>query len=401
MATRKPVRHIIHADMDAFYASIEQLDNPTLRSKPVLVGGAPDARGVVAAASYEARVFGCRSAMPMKIAVRLCPQAVCVVPHFTRYRQISEQIMTIFRRLTPLVEPLSLDEAFLDVTHRVERGQAPEVVARWIKDTVQAETRLTVSCGVATAKSLAKIACGMEKPDGLTVVPPGEERAFLAPLSVGDLWGVGPKTTMRFERAGITTIGELAERPLPWLIDRFGVRGEWFHQLAIGADDSSVSPTRERKSISSESTFAEDSRDRDQLERVVREQAASVARQLRRSGLRARTVQVKLRLSDFTTFTRRHTVALATDEENLIAAEAVALLERELTPGRKFRLVGVGVSNLSEPEAAGQLGLFDYHVSEDASELERGPQHPAELDAAVTEIRDRYGATAIAWGDAD
>jgi DNA polymerase-4 len=337
----------------------------------------------------------------MKTAVRLCPQAACVAPHFTRYRQISEQVMAIFRRLTPLVEPLSLDEAFLDVTHRVELGQAPEAVARWIKDTVRAETRLTISCGVATAKSLAKIACGMEKPDGLTVVPPGEERAFLAPLPVGDLWGVGPKTATRFERAGVTTIGELAERPLPWLIDRFGVRGEWFHQLAIGTDDSSVSPTRERKSISSESTFAEDSCDREQLGGVVREQAALVARQLRRRGLCARTVQVKLRLADFTTFTRRHTVALATDEENLITAEAVVLLERELTPGRKFRLVGVSVSNLSEPETAGQLGLFDYHVSEDVGEPERPPPHPEELDAAVAGIKDRYGDTSIAWGDAD
>ena len=433
-------RHIIHADMDAFYASIEQLDNPALRGKPVLVGGSPQARGVVAAASYEARTFGCRSAMPMKTAVRLCPQALRVVPRFPRYRAISDQIMAIFRRLTPLVEPLSLDEAFLDVTLRVQSGQPPQAVARWIKDTVRAETQLTVSCGVATAKSLAKIASGMDKPDGLTVVPPGQERAFLAPLSVRDLWGVGPKTALRFERAGVDTIGDLAERPLPWLVDRFGVRGEWFLQLALGADDSAVSPTRERKSISSESTFAQDSRDRTHLEHVIREQARSVTRQLRRSGLRARTVQVKLRLADFSTFTRRHSVPLPTDDEALITAEALALLDRELTPGRRFRLVGVGLSNLSEPQTAGQLGLFDQFKSPDLQEPdlqepdlqepdlqepdlqepdlqepdlqepdlqephlqdeEEPPPHPEQLDAAVAGIQQRYGDTSIAWGEA-
>ncbi len=383
--------------MDAFYASIEQLDHPELRGKPILVGGSPEARGVVAAASYEARAFGCRSAMPMKTAMRLCPQAQRIPPRFSRYREVSDQVMAIFRRLTPLVEPLSLDEAFLDVSQRVESGRTPEDLARWIKRTVRSETRLTVSCGVATSKSLAKIASGMDKPDGLTVVPPGTERAVLAPLPVRDLWGVGLKTAARLERAGVTTVGQLAERPLPWLIDRFGARGEWFHQLAIGADDSAVSPTRERKSISSETTFAEDSRDRGHLEEVVREQAASVARQLRSGTLRARTVQVKLRLTDFTTFTRRHTLALPTDEEAVIATEALALLRRELTPGRQFRLVGVGVSNLSEPEPAGQLGLFDQVEATTGGEF----QHAAALDSAVAHIKQRYGEAAIGWGEVE
>ena len=383
--------------MDAFYASIEQLDHPELRGKPILVGGSPEARGVVAAASYEARAFGCRSAMPMKTAMRLCPQAQRIPPRFSRYREVSDQVMAIFRRLTPLVEPLSLDEAFLDVSQRVESGRTPEDLARWIKRTVRSETRLTVSCGVATSKSLAKIASGMDKPDGLTVVPPGTERAVLAPLPVRDLWGVGLKTAARLERAGVTTVGQLAERPLPWLIDRFGARGEWFHQLAIGTDDSAVSPTRERKSISSETTFAEDSRDRGHLEEVVREQAASVARQLRSGTLRARTVQVKLRLTDFTTFTRRHTLALPTDEEAVIATEALALLRRELTPGRQFRLVGVGVSNLSEPEPAGQLGLFDQVEATTGGEF----QHAAALDSAVARIKQRYGEAAIGWGEVE
>lgn len=389
------LRHIIHADMDAFYASIEQRDHSELRGKPILVGGSPEARGVVAAASYEARDFGCRSAMPMKTAMRLCPQAQRIPPRFSRYREVSDQVMAIFRRLTPLVEPLSLDEAFLDVSQRVESGRTPEELARWIKGTVRSETRLTVSCGVATSKSLAKIASGMDKPDGLTVVPPGKERAVLAPLPVRDLWGVGLKTAARLERAGVTTVGQLAERPLPWLIDRFGVRGEWFHQLAIGGDDSAVNPRRERKSISSEATFAEDSRDRGHLEEIVREQAASVARQLRSGKLRARTVQVKLRLADFTTFTRRHTLPLPTDEEAVIATEALALLRRELTPGRQFRLVGVGVSNLSEPEPAGQLGLFDQAEATVGEEF----QHTAALDTAVARIKQRYGDAAIGWGE--
>ena len=381
--------------MDAFYASIEQRDHSELRGKPILVGGSPEARGVVAAASYEARDFGCRSAMPMKTAMRLCPQAQRIPPRFSRYREVSDQVMAVFRRLTPLVEPLSLDEAFLDVSQRVESGRTPEELARWIKGTVRSETRLTVSCGVATSKSLAKIASGMDKPDGLTVLPPGKERAVLAPLPVRDLWGVGLKTAARLERAGVTTVGQLAERPLPWLIDRFGVRGEWFHQLAIGADDSAVNPRRERKSISSEATFAEDSRDRGHLEEIVREQAASVARQLRSCKLRARTVQVKLRLADFTTFTRRHTLPLPIDEEAVIATEALALLRRELTPGRQFRLVGVGVSNLSEPEPAGQLGLFDQVEAAAGEEF----QHTAALDTAVARIKQRYGDAAIGWGE--
>ena len=245
------------------------------------------------------------------------------------------------------------------------------------------------------SKSLAKIASGMDKPDGLTVVPPGKERAVLAPLPVRDLWGVGLKTAARLERAGVTTVGQLAERPLPWLIDRFGVRGEWFHQLAIGADDSAVNPRRERKSISSEATFAEDSRDRGHLEEIVREQAASVARQLKSGKLRARTVQVKLRLADFTTFTRRHTLPLPIDEEAVIATEALGLLRRELTPGRQFRLVGVGVSNLSEPEPAGQLGLFDQVEATAGEEF----QHTAALDTAVARIKQRYGDAAIGWGE--
>ena len=379
-------RHIIHADMDAFYASIEQHDNPELRRKPVLVGGAPTARGVVAAASYEARKFGCRSAMPMRTALRLCPQAIVVPPRFTRYRAVSHQVMSIFRRVTPLVEPLSLDEAFLDVTQRVESGLAPERIARWIKDAVHRETGLTVSCGVATSKAVAKIACGLAKPNGLTLVPPGTERAFLAPLPVRDLWGVGPRTAERLESAGIATIGQLADQPLPWLIERFGVRGEWFHRLALGRDDTPVAVEHEIKSISSETTFAQDTRDRTELEQTLRGQAETVVRRLRRAHLRARTVQIKLRLDDFTTFTRQQTLPAPTDSPALITAAVLALLERELCPNRRFRLVGAGLSNLGARETAGQLGLFDQ------------PPPPDPLEEAVAAIRERFGEEAIDWG---
>jgi DNA polymerase-4 len=354
-----PTRHIIHADMDAFYASVEQYDRPELRGQPVLVGGSPKARGVVAAASYESRVFGCRSAMPMKTAVRLCPHAAIVSPRFDRYREISGQVMDIFRSVTPLVEPLSLDEAFLDVTQRVQSGSSPQNVGQWIKNQVREKTGLTISCGVAATKSVAKIASDMDKPDGLTVVAPGTERAFLAPLSVRDLWGVGPKTAERLTKAGVTTIGELAERPLPWLIERFGVRGEWFHRLAVGDDERGIETSRETKSISSETTFAEDVGDLDALAEPAKEQARSVARRLQRAELRARTVQIKLRLSDFTTFTRQRTLPAPTNEAAIIENVALALLGEQVGNGRRFRLIGVGASNLLHQEAFGQLSLFE------------------------------------------
>ena len=390
-------RQIIHADMDAFYASVEQHDNPALRDTPVLVGGSPKSRGVVAAASYEARVFGCRSAMPMRTAVRLCPAARVVPPRFSRYREVSERVMAIFRQATPLVEPLSLDEAFLDVTHRAADGADAVAVACWLRETVRRETGLTVSCGVATAKSVAKIASDYDKPDGLTVVPAGEERAFLAPLPIRDLWGVGPRTAERLSKAGVRTIGDLAERPLPWLIERFGVRGEWFYRLARGEDDRPVSVQRESKSISAEQTFAEDVGKQEELEVVVREQAARVTRRLRRAGLRARTVQLKLRLADFTTFTRRRTLPVATDVVGPIEAAALAILAAEVGGGRRFRLVGTGVSNFVEAEAVSQLSLFDP-LGTGARPAVSQPEGAPELREAVTALQDRYGADSLSFG---
>ena len=395
-----PQRHIIHADMDAFYASVEQRDHPELRGKPVLVGGSPRSRGVVAAASYESRVFGCRSAMPMRTAVRLCPHAEIVRPRFSRYREVSAQIMSIFRDVSPLVEPLALDEAFIDVSHRVAEGARPAELGQWIRDRVKRETELTVSCGVATSKSVAKIASDQDKPDGLTVVAPGQEAAFLAPLSISDLWGVGPKTADRLRGAGIETIGDLADRPLPWLIDRFGTRGEWFWQLARGQDERGVSSERETKSISSETTFAEDVGSERKLTSVVSDQSASVAQRLVEHGFRARTVQIKLRLSDFTTFTRQKTLASPTSDAATIEQTALGLLQEQLSPVRKFRLVGVGVSGLEQRPAAAQLSMFDQsgEPSVEAPQSTARRERQRLVDEAVQELNEKFGGDIVHFG---
>ena len=231
------MRHILHADFDAFYASVEQLDNPELRGKPVVVGGSAEGRGVVASASYEAREYGVRSAMPMRTAQRLCPQAIRVGARFDRYREISQRVMSIFRDLTPLVEPLSLDEAYLDVTAAVYEGRLPADIASELKRRVKYELGLVISIGVATSKSIAKIASDMDKPDGLTVVAPGDERAFLAPLPIRDLWGVGPKTAERLIADGIETIGDIARQEEGWLRERFGKHGAQMQRLALGLDE--------------------------------------------------------------------------------------------------------------------------------------------------------------------
>ena len=367
-------RWIIHADLDAFFASVEQLDNPELRGRPVVVGAPPQSRGVVAAASYEARAFGVRSAMPMATALRLCPEAVRVPPRFERYAEISRRVMEIFRHWTPLVEPVSLDEAFLDVTEAVESesssaGRDVEAIAGAIKARVRDEVGLTVSVGAASSRSVAKIASDLGKPDGLLVVPPGTERQFLAPLPVRSLWGVGPKTAERLASEQITTIGELAERPLEWARRLFGERGLYLLQMARGVDDSAVAVERETKSVSSETTFPRDVGDRGALEASLRALAEETAERLRRHGLKGRTVKVKLRVADFTTFTRQTTLAHPTDTADTIYRVASRLLAREVTDapdadarsgpsGRRFRLLGVGVSNFRPEEGQEQPTLF-------------------------------------------
>ncbi|MCH9040396.1 MAG: DNA polymerase IV [Chloroflexi bacterium] len=347
------MRHILHADFDAFYASVEQLDAPELRRKPVVVGGSPEGRGVVASASYEARKFGVRSAMPMRTALRLCPDAIRVASHFDRYREVSQRVMAIFHDITPLVEPLSLDEAYLDVTNSVTESSSPQSIAADLKRRVKAELGLTISVGVACSKSVAKIASEMDKPDGLTVVAPGREREFLAPLAVAKLWGVGPKTAERLNKEGIDTIGDVAGRTEEWMRQRFGSNGAHMRRLALGQDDSEVKVERETKSVSAETTFAKDTGEADALLETVSRLSQRVAGSLQRSGLRGRTVKLKLRLSDFTTFTRQKTVAHPVQSSDDLADAAGDLLRAELQPGRTFRLVGVGVSGfgMQEPMA--------------------------------------------------
>ena len=342
--------HILHADLDAFYAAVEQRDDPRLRGKPVVVGGRAEGRGVVAAASYEARRYGIRSAMPMRTALQRCPQAVRVEPRFDRYGQVSRQVMAIFKEITPLVEPLSLDEAYLDVSEAVSGGQSPASIAAELKERVRSELGLTISVGVATSKSVAKIASDMDKPDGLTVVPPGSERGFLAPLTVDKLWGIGPKTAARLAQDGVRTIGDLASRPGDWLDGRFGKMGPQLRRLALGEDDSPVVVHRERKSVSAETTLARDTGDPEALLELVDRLSQRVARHLSGTGLRGRTVRVKLRLADFTTFTRQATLTEPEESAEVIYATAATLLRRELLPGRMFRLVGVGVTGFDRPQ---------------------------------------------------
>ena len=352
------MRHIIHADLDAFYAAVEQLDAPELRGQPVLVGGSPRSRGVVATASYEARVFGVHSAMPMSTAVRHCPQGIVVRPRFDRYREMSRRVMDIFHDLTDLVEPLSLDEAYLDISAVVESGQLPLGVAIDLKRRVKEETGLALSVGAGTAKSVVKIASDLQKPDGLVVVAPGQERDFLAPLPVGKLWGIGPKTAERLRRDGINTIGDLAGQPGDWFARRFGKRAESVRARALGQDDDPVQTERSPKSISAETTFPADISAPEELRGELAGLAANVARHLERKELQGRTITVKLRLSDYTTLNRQTTLTYATAAENVILETAWRLLAAELSPGLAFRLLGVGMSTFGEaPERVQQLAL--------------------------------------------
>lgn len=340
------MRYILHADFDAFYASVEQRADPALRGKPVVVGGRPELRGVVASASYEARRFGVRSAMPMRTALQLCPHVVMVSTDFGLYHQVSREVMSIFHDITPLVEPLSLDEAFLDVTDAVTEEQSAIDIAHQLKEKVRADLRLTISVGVASNKSVAKIASDMDKPDGLTVVAMGEERGFLAPLAVDKLWGVGPKTAERLAKAGILTVGDLSAKSDKWMWANFGQVGLQVKHLSLGEDRSPVVVSRERKSMSAEVTLATDSNDPDALQDLARRLSDRVGSDLESRRVAARTVKLKLRLADYTTFTRQKTLISAVGSAKGVAEAATELLLPELYPRRFFRLLGVGVGGL-------------------------------------------------------
>jgi DNA polymerase IV len=339
--------------MDAFYASVEQRDDPALRGKPIAVGGSPTARGVVAACSYEARKFGVRSAMPMARAVRLCPELLIVRPDFARYRAASQQVMAILRSCTPLVEPLSLDEAYLDVTENLWDEPLATAVAKRLKARIQAEIGLTASAGVAPNKFLAKIASGWQKPDGLTVIPPERVERFLQELPVEALWGVGPVTARKLRGLGIQKLVDVREMDEAALQKTVGSLATWLIRLSHGDDPREVRPDRPWKSISAETTYAVDLDDihamRAELERLAQRIAAS----LDKKKLLARTVTIKVRYSDFSTVTRSHTAPPPTRDPAQLAARALALLDRTDAARRPVRLLGAGAQGL---EAVGGSG---------------------------------------------
>jgi len=377
------MRKIVHVDMDAFYAAIEQLDHPELRGKPVIVGGDPAGRGVVSTASYEARRFGVHSAMPTAQARRLCPQGIFLRPRFSRYHEVSQEIRRILYSYTPLVEPLSLDEAFLDMTSTERLFGPVEETAREIKQKIFAETGLTCSVGVAPNKFLAKLASDLEKPDGLVIVRAGEE--FLKDLPISRLWGVGERTARRLQGLGASTIGQLREFSLERLVHEFGRFGRTLYELARGIDKSPVVPEREARSIGQERTFAEDLTDREILKKILFALSEEVGRRLRAAGLKGGTVQIKVRFADFTTISRSATLPRPTELTERIFKEAERLFDGRVRLRQGVRLLGVRVSGL---------------VTEEQEQL---PLFPAEgrsgkLERLIDELRERFGEDAIKWG---
>ena len=377
-------RWILHVDMDAFYASVEQRDDPSLKGRPVIVGGIGP-RGVVAAASYEVRKFGVRSAMPMREALSRCPDAICVRPRMSHYQSVSRQIFLVFSAFTPLIEGLSLDEAFLDVTASIGAFGPADSIAAEIKRRVLAETALTCSVGVAPNKLVAKIASELRKPDGLVVVRPDGVTALLDPLPLRRLFGLGPKTAPRVEALGIRTLGELRHASTEVLRPVFGRYAERVRERAAGIDDRPVVPDLEEVQISTEETFDTDIEDHAQLRSELIRLADRSGARLRERGLAASCVTVKIRRADFTTYTRQRHIAPPTQETQVIARVGVELLDAWLAtqPTSALRLLGLGVSKLAP---AIQLDLFTSPES----------AHNQHLDRAMDRIRGRFGRSAVA-----
>jgi len=370
-------RAVLHVDMDAFYASVEERDDPSLRGRPVIVGGPKEARGVVSAASYAARAFGVRSAMPLRVAARLCPDGVFLPVRMARYAEVSAAIFAIFGRFSPLVEPLSIDEAFLDATGSERLFGGPVRVAERIRGAIRAETGLTASVGVASNKFVAKIASDLRKPDGLVVVPPEETRAFLAPLPVERMWGVGPRGAETLRRAGIRTFGDLAAAEPARLRALFGLSADGLRGLARGEDARPVVPDREAKSVGRETTFPEDLEDRGALRAALVALVDDAASRLRGQGLLARVVTLKVRYAPFVTRTRRTTLEVPAHATRPLLDAAKALFRGEVErDGRPVRLLGVSFSGFT---AQGLLfGGAD-----------------GRLDEAIDAVRRRFGSDAL------
>ncbi len=374
-------RVILHVDLDAFFAAVEQRDRPELRGRPVIVGGGgPNQRGVVSAASYEARKFGVHSAMPLRTAGRLCPQGVFLPVDGRKYQAVSREVMAILRRFTPQVQPISIDEAFLDVTGSRALFGDGEQIGRRIRAEISEEVRLTASVGVGSTKLVAKVASELRKPDGLVVVPPGGEAAFLAPLPISRLWGVGGKTAEALRDFGVVTIGDLAALPPDVLVRRFGKHGSALVDRAVGRDPDPVATGDPAKSIGHEHTFDVDTANREKIERTLLGMADGVAWRLRAAGLKAVTVTLKLRDSSFTTITRQTGLEIPADLTEPIYEAAVMLLRRELH-GQRIRLVGVTASNFRDREQLALFGDDDPRRHQTAEALDR--------------IRRKYGERSI------
>lgn len=376
----------MHVDMDAFFAAVEQLDHPEWRGKPVIVGGSPDGRGVVSTASYEARVYGIRSAMPAAQAARLCPDAIWAKPRFHRYHEMSSAVREIFGNVTPHMQMASIDEAYLDVTpggHGVDPASVADAVSASV-----ARLGVTCSIGLASGKTVAKIASDAHKPNGITIVRPGEEAAFLAPLPVGTLPGIGKATRERLRGLGITTLGQLAALDERSAGQALGSYGPELIARARGVDPRPVAGDASRRSVSAEHTFSVDIHARQQVEIELRGLVERVARRVRRHGLTGRTFTVKLRYSDFTTRTVSRTVAVATDLESVMMPVASRLLEEAWTPGAGLRLLGFGVTGFAEmTEQLDLLGQHDIESSRDRA-----------LTEEMDRIRERFGDSALGFG---
>ncbi len=379
-------RRILHVDLDAFFASVEQVRKPELKGRPVIVGGDPHGRGVVACASYEARKYGIHAAMPLTKASRLCPQAVFLRGGFARYREASSQFMAILADFSPLLEPLGIDEAYLDLTGFESLYGPSREPARKIKRRITDEIGITASIGIGSSKLIAKIASDLQKPDGMVEVASGREREFLAPLPVGRLPCVGQKTGQALQRMGCRTVGDLSALAESMLKARFGSTGELLYRYARGIDDRQVTPPQAAKSISRETTFDRDTLDVDFLRAALRYLSERVGADLRRSGKRARCVTLKLRYSDFDTITRSCTLKESINSDKAIFDAVAGLLDRALVQRRQLvRLIGIGVSGLGRDER--QLSLLDPAAGREEA-----------LDRAIDRLRQKYGFAAIQRG---
>lgn len=385
-------RTILHLDLDAFYCSVEEIQDSSLRGKPFAVGGRPNERGVVASCSYAARALGIRSAMPMSRALQLCRQLIIVPGRHRLYGEYSEKVMSKLRDLTPLVEQISIDEAFLDIS---DIRQAPARLALDLQTGIKNELHLPSSIGIASNKLVAKIATEVgkksskkknEPPFGLTIVPAGDEAKFLAPLPADMLWGVGPKTFTRLTELGIHTIGDIANWPEKELASLFGENGRDLWRHAHGIDNRPIVTEYETKSISQETTFNVDIRDDKILEKTLREQSKDVARQLRKNDLAGKTVKLKIRWPDFTTLTRQVTLPTTTDNEDEIFRSAVKLMKSVRKPNQAVRLIGVGVSGIGAPVR--QLSLWDV-----------GSEKSRKLQEVVDQLQEKYGRDVIHRGE--